>query len=128
MKFRGTLVRPLSDQADRDGLLIDPAGVQFIEGRDYPLLAEFDYAKPLGYAVVSRADDGSLTAAGAIVYAEGEAVAGLRLAAGIAFDPADAMTGTHGRVVSSCRLNAVALTASHSDPGQPPIERVEEND
>lgn len=125
MRFTGTLVRPLADQGDRDGTLIDPAGVQFVEGRDYPVTAEFDLDKPLGYAVVSRAEDGSLTAAGEIVYADWEAVRGLRLAAGIAARGEDILPGVRGRVVAACRLNAIGLTPNHSDPGQPEIEEVE---
>jgi hypothetical protein len=124
MRFTGTLVRPLADQGDRDGLLIDPAGVEFVEGRDYPVTAEFDLAAPLGYAVVSRAEDGSLVAAGEIVYAEAADVKGLRLAAGavIAAHTERILPGVRGRVVTSCRLNAIGLTPNHSDPGQPPIE------
>ena len=125
-RFRGVLIRPLADQGDRDGALIDPAGVAFIEGRDYPVTAEFDYDKPLGYARVSRAEDGSLIAEGEIVYADWADVKGLRLAAGVAFDSAYARPVPQGRAAMRCRLNAIGLTPRHSDPGQPEIERVEE--
>lgn len=121
MRFQGVLVRPLDDQRDRDGTRIDPAGVQFEEGRDYPLWVEFDYARPLGYAVVSRADDGSLVVAGAITEADPDAVMGTsrpRLAAGVTVE--DMLAD----VVRRCRLTAVALTAEHADPDQPPIEEV----
>jgi hypothetical protein len=128
MKMRGVLVRPLADQGDRNGALVDPAGVAFIEGRDYPLCIEFDYERAVGYGVVTREEDGSLTAAGEIVYLDPQAAKGLRLAAGVAFDPADVLAGVVGhsgrRVVARSRLNAIGLTANHADPGQPAIEEI----
>ena len=125
-RYRGTLVRPLADQADRDGLFIDPAGVEF-EGYRYPVFVEFDYRRgAVGFATVSRAEDGGIVAEVDI----DDGVATLvpaqpaRLSAGVAAAAEDILPGLRGRVVSSCRLNAIGLTARHADPGQPPIEEV----
>lgn len=128
MRFTGTLVRPLADQQDRDGRFIDPAGVEFVEGRDYPLTIEFDMDRAVGYAVVERAEDGSLVASGMITEGDVAAIIAMppKLAAGIACRSEDILPGVAGRVVAACRLNAVALTGSHADPGQPPIEEIPE--
>lgn len=131
MRYRGILVRPLAEQADRDGTYIDHAGVEFVEGRRYVVWREHRYNYPedaVGYAEVSRSEDGSLVAEGWID-GDPEAIVGGRppqLAIGIAVRSEDIHDGIRGRVVSSCRLNAIGLTGSHSDPGQPPIEELPE--
>lgn len=123
-RFRGTLVRPLAEQADRDGRLIDPDGVAFEPGRDYPLFIDFDMdAEPSGWAVLERGP-GGITAEGEITGAGFEDVKGLRLAVGVAFRTEDVLPGLNGRVIATCRLNGVSLTPNHADPGQPPIEEV----
>jgi len=118
MRFRGTLVRPLADQADLDGNFIDPAGVEFTN--PVTVFVEFDYRNPVGRAVVSRAPDGSLVAEGELGI---DKPAGLRIAAGVA-SLGDLKRTQGGRVISACRLNAIGLTPNHSDPGQPEIEEV----
>lgn len=126
MRYRGILVRPLAEQADRDNTFIDPAGVAFSPSIRYPVTVEFDWRRSTGYATVSRAEDGSLVAEGWIE-GDPEAIVGGRppwLAAGIAVRSEDILDGLRGRVVSSCRLNAIGLTGNHSDPGQPPIEEI----
>ena len=123
-RYRGTLVRPLADQADRDGLFIDPAGVEF-EGFRYPVTVEFDYDNAVGTATVEM-ERGALVAT-LDIDGDKESVIGPespQLAVGIAVHSEDILPGLRGRVVSSCRLNAIGLTARHADPGQPPIEEV----
>lgn len=127
MKFSGVLVRPLADQADRDGRRIDPAGVTFLPGVRYPVTVEFDMDNAVGTATVSRADDGSLVAEGDLD-GDGEAIMGAKppqLAVGIHVieDERDRMGA---ELIRRSKLNAIALTANHADPGQPPIEEVPE--
>lgn len=127
MRFKGVLVRPLAEQGDRDERFIDPAGVEYVAGRNYPLTVEFDLTRLVGYAAVEP-DGDSLVAAGWID-GDPEAIVGgypPRLAIGIAVRSEDIHDGLRGRVVSSCRLNALALTGNHGDPGQPPIEELPE--
>jgi hypothetical protein len=124
VKFKGTLIRPLADQRDRDNRFIDPAGVEFGNHR-YPLTVEFDLSRTVGYATVSRAPDGSLVAEGVITEGDLDAVLGSRrpkLAVGIAGKGDD----LRADVVRRCRVVSTALTLDHADPGQPPIEEVEE--
>lgn len=125
MRFTGVLVRPLAEQADRDGRFIDPAGVEYVEGRNYPLTVEFDMTRLVGYAAVEPSGD-SLVATGWID-GDPEAIVGGKppqIAIGIAVRSEDIHDGLRGRVVSSCRLNAIGLTGQHSDPGQSPIEEI----
>lgn len=117
--FHGVLVRPLSEQADRDGYRIDPAGVEIKEPR-VVITANFDAEHPVGTGIVSRAEDGSLVVDGTLSESAVAAVGGLKLAIGV-------VTKKHvrrktGSVVKTSTLMSVALTGEHSDPGQPVIE------
>jgi hypothetical protein len=62
LRFHGTLVRPLADQADRDGDRIDPAGLRFGDG-EHIVFAGGNFRVPedvLGHGKLSRAADGSI--------------------------------------------------------------------
>jgi hypothetical protein len=127
VKFRGTLIQPLADQGDADGRYIDPDGVAFEEGRDYPLFIDFDHGtEPVGWAVLRR-EGGAVVAEGEITAGDEEATRGLALAAAVAFRPHDVLRSIQkpqGRVIVGCRLNGVSLTGSHADPGQPEITEI----
>lgn len=123
MRFTGVLVRPLHEQGDRDNRLIDPVGVAFDPEMAYPLFADFDYSVRLGECMV-RAEGGQLVVEGEIDAGDPDACRGLSLAAGVAMRAEDVLPSPRMgvRVISACRLNAVSLTGSHADPGQPAIE------
>lgn len=116
MHFRGTLLKRLEDQADRDQLYVDPKGVRFHPGEVHTIFRNFSYVVPddvMGSGVVSRAKDGSLVVEGELLADPGDS---RKLAIGIAMRPGD-----DTRPVRSCELLSVCLTHEHQDPTQPPI-------
>lgn len=124
-KVRGTLMLPLADQHDRDGVFLDPAVVQFDPEVDYPVTVEFNHAHPpVGRVRVSRAEDGSLVATGEIF--------DVSFLAEHNHDPRAFAVGvavqTVGKdrvpILNQAELYEVALTRQHQDPSQPKIEVV----
>jgi hypothetical protein len=118
--FHGVLVRPLAEQADRDGDRIDPAGVKIKEPR-VVITANFDANHPLGTGIVSRAEDGSLVVDGTLNDGPVAALGGLKLAIGVVVGKRT-VHKAGGSVTKTSTLMSVALTGEHSDPEQPVIK------
>lgn len=122
IRFRGVLLKPLDQQADRDGDRIDPAGVEFDPEREYAIFVDFNYLKPpLGHGRISRDPDGSLVVSGEMddfINVRKEEAPPLTFAIGVALDSAD----RHDDIIHRCSvMSAIGVTAKHADPTQPPI-------
>ena len=122
-EFQAVLLKPLDQQADRDGSFIDPAGVEFDPETDYPIFREFNYGAEdlLGSGRVSRAEDGSLVVTGKLNTNISAAIEEGRfpysLAIGVRYDKE--RNGTPHIAHSS--LVSMGFTTKHVDPTQPPI-------
>jgi len=128
MKFEGVLVRPLAAQGDRDGNLIDPAGISF-EDKPVTIWRNFSYelGDLLGEGVISRAEDGSLVVSGELNEAGTEMVRGGldRLAVGLRVDRM--VRKRRGKqIASASTVFGIALTREHQDPDQPPVRLLDQ--
>jgi hypothetical protein len=124
-RFEGVLLKPLDQQADRDGSLIDPDGVKFDPDETYTIWREFNYSVPddvLGSGKIHRAEDGSLIVTGElnekVPFPRDEPVPWRLaiLAIGIKTESI-----IRGQRVSECELFGIGLTGNHVDPTQPPV-------
>lgn len=128
MRFEGVLVKPLADQGDRDGHLIDPKGVTFEEG-PIQIWRNFSYQIDdlLGKGTLSRADDGSIVVKGELnAIGTAHVRGGLdRLAVGLRVDKM-----IHRRrgasIARASTVFGVSLTKEHQDPEQPPVRLLDE--
>jgi len=117
-RFKAVLVRPFDEQTDRDGNLINPAGVEFDPDKDYPIWREFshDIKDALGHGRVYRE--------GGALMVEGEIDDGLikigKLAIGIKVIESIRHRDTYE--VRRSEIFAISATHKHSDPAQPLIE------
>lgn len=124
-KITAVLVRPRSEQGDRDGWHIDPAGVRFDPEATYPIWREFNYTIP-GALVGSgrvRLEDGALVVDGELTIDLNDEIREGRLPFSLAIGVTTnekREPGSHEILVSS--LMAVAFVAEHNDPDQPKIE------
>lgn len=122
-EFSGVLLKPVDQQGDRDGTLIDPAGVSFDPDEWVPIWRGFSYAIEdwLGRGKISRAEDGTLVVTGELVDSaplDPKKEMPWRLAIGVIADKVDHEPGA---VLRDSRLMSIAFTTNHSDPTQPPI-------
>ena len=119
VQFRGVLLKPLDQQGDRDGSLIDPAGVQFDAEAWVPILRDFGYMPDdlLGRGKVHREEDGSLVVDGELfdIVRWGHDTQH-KLAIGVV-----AQSPGQGVIHESTLMRSIALVAEHQDPTQPPI-------
>lgn len=114
-KFHGVLLKPLANQHDRDGYLIDPQGVTFDPDKDYAISPDFDPRKlPVGRARVRRAEDGSLEAYGTL-----EKWPGAKLAIGVSYGRVRPLP-TPG-IVEKSQLMELGATLAHVDLEQPSV-------
>ncbi len=115
--IHGVLVKPLAEQHDTDGILIDPAGVRFDPTKEFPLLVEFDTGRePVGRGYVRRNEDGSLEFVGTV----GDLpLADVRLAIGVRADKGYRHRPDRPDIVTESDLMGVSLTWTHQDPDQP---------
>jgi hypothetical protein len=124
IQIRGVLLKQLPQQADRDGLRIDPAGVRFDPSTWLPITSNFDHSlPPVGRGRVHREADGSLVVEGELFSwpseqaVEDDQVPPFRLAIGVVIPDDVPRPG----IAHESDLMSIALTASHQDPTQPPI-------
>jgi hypothetical protein len=122
--FEAVLLKPLDQQADRDGSLIDPAGVRFDPDATYPIFREFNYSVPddvVGSGRVSRAPDGALVVSGVLLIDVNAQIEEGRfpysLAIGISTDFESGKLPT----IPKSDLTSIGFTAKHIDPTQPTI-------
>lgn len=128
-KITAVLVRPLAEQADRDGWHIDPAGVKFDPDKDYIIWREFSYNVPddvVGHGRVRRREDGALVVDGELTIDLNDQIREGRLpfslAIGVMTDGPGSRSREPGGVCSASSLMSIGFTAKHSDPDQPEIE------
>jgi len=123
VKIRGTLVRPLELQQDRDGDRIDPAGVIFDPDAWYVIHRDFDYSyPPIGRAKIVREGDGSLSFEGEIY---GDFTADPPFKAAVGVIGLSNKAWAKGLDIAESRLFTVGLVHEHADPHQPDIEVIE---
>jgi hypothetical protein len=124
--FRAVLLKPLDQQADRDGNLIDPAGVRFDPDEEHVIFREYSYNVPedvMGRGKVSRAEDGSLWVEGVL---EERFFPDFAVARGD-FDTKHQLGGGYmaGRMqrgaITTCSLASISVIRQHVDPTQPTI-------
>lgn len=124
VRFHGIVVKPLDQQKDRDGQLIDPAGVTWTD-EVTPLFREFSFNVPqdvVGFGTLSRAADGAIVMDGEIntygLSLVRENVTKLALAGFVA--------KLEGHIIRETTMTAVGLLRDHSDPSQPPVQLLPE--